>query len=344
MRALNRTNTSLPDVIEGVSGSDNIAELWRKHYSALFICVKSDPYEVSNTTNKDTLITFSEVHHAIKQLADNKASGSDHITAEHLKFATPKVAALLAICFTGLMAHGLLPSSMLAVTLVPVIKDKAGKIGSVDNYRPIALATVVSKILEKILLDRLNQYLTTSQNQFGFKAKLGTELCIYAVKEATHTYMRQNSSVLIGFIDASKAFDRVNHFKLLKKLKQRGAPDNIIRILIYWYSKQRMCVKWGNSVSTPFGVSNGVCQGGLLSPALFNLYMDELSQQLNECQTGCLIGNILINHLMYADDLAILSPSSAGFQQLLNICSDYGMKYDVQYNAKKSVVVISKSF
>ena len=149
--------------------------------------------------------------------------------------------------------------------------------------------------------------MTTSQNQFGFKAKLGTELCIYAVKEATHTYMRQNSSVLIGFIDASKAFDRVNHFKLFKKLKQRGAPDNIIRILIYWYSKQRMCVKWGNSVSTPFGVSNGVCQGGLLSPALFNLYMDELSQQLNECQTGCLIGNILINHLMYADDLAILS-------------------------------------
>ena len=99
-----------------------------------------------------------------------------------------------------------------------------------------------------------------------------------------------------------------------------------------------MCVKWGNSVSTPFGVSNGVCQGGLLSPALFNMYMDELSQQLNECQTGCLIGNILINHLMYADDLAILSPSSAGFQQLLNICSDYGMKYDVQYNAKKSVL------
>ena len=96
-----------------------------------------------------------------------------------------------------------------------------------------------------------------------------------------------------------------------------------------------MCVKWGNSVSTPLGVSNRVCQGGLLSPALFNLYMDELSQQLNECQTGCLIGNILINHLMYADDLAILSPSSAGFQQLLNICSDYGMKYDVQYNAKK---------
>ena len=94
----------------------------------------------------------------------------------------------LAICFTGLMAHGLLPSSMLAVTLVPVIKDKAGKIGSVDNYRPIALASVVSKILEKILLDRLIQYLTTSQNQFGFKAKLGTELCIYAVKEATHTY------------------------------------------------------------------------------------------------------------------------------------------------------------
>ena len=84
-------------------------------------------------------------------------------------------------------------------------------------------------------------------------------------------------------------------------------------------------------------------RGGLLSPALFNLYMDDLSRQLGGCRTGCMIGNTVINHFMYADDLAIIFPSSAGFQRLLNICTEYGVKFDVKYNAKKSVVMICRT-
>lgn len=72
-------------------------------------------------------------------------------------------------------------------------------------------------------------------------------------------------------------------------------------------------------------------------------YMDDLSRQLRDCRTGCIMGNTLINHFMYADDLAIISPSSAGFQQLLNICSDYGVKFDIKYNAKKSMIMICRT-
>ena len=64
---------------------------------------------------------------------------------------------------------------------------------------------------------------------------------------------------------------------------------------------------------------------------LFNLYMDDLSRQLSQCKTGCMVGNMLINHLIYADDLVIISPSSAGLQQLLRICSQYGVKYDIKF-------------
>ena len=149
--------------------------------------------------------------------------------------------------------------------------------------------------------------------------------------------------MLIGFIGATSAFDKINHHKLFVKLKQRGVPGSIIRILVYWYAKQSMRVKWGSCLSSPFGVGNGVRQGGLLSPALFNLYMDALSRQLAECRTGCMLGNSLINHFMYADVLALVSPCSAGFQQLLNICSEYGVKFDVKYNAKKSVVMICRT-
>ena len=79
--------------------------------------------------------------------------------------------------------------------------------------------------------------ISTAVNQFGFKAKHSADLCIYALKEAVDKYRRQTSAVLVGFIDASKAFDRVNHQKLFLKLTQRGAPGSIT-----WYSNQSMQV------------------------------------------------------------------------------------------------------
>lgn len=107
-----------------------------------------------------------------------------------------------------------------------------------------------------------------SDNQFGFKAKHGTDLCIYALKEIVNKYRDKHSSVLMCFIDASKAFDLVNHGKLYVKMRQRGVPEYIVIILAYWYAHQRMQVKWGNNTSAPFGVSNGVRQGGILSRSL----------------------------------------------------------------------------
>ena len=97
-------------------------------------------------------------------------------------------------------------------------------------------------------------------------------------------------------------------------------------------------------MSTPFYVSNGVRQGAILSPLLFNLYMDHLSGELKECSTGCLVGDRLINHMLYAGDLVVLSPSSAGLQQLLRICSQYGIiMYDIQFDSTKSVVLIART-
>ena len=274
---------------------------------------------------------------------NNKACGIDQISAEHLKYARDKICPLLAMCFTGLMVHGVLPESITSVQLVPVLKDKAGKLNSIDNYRPIALASILSKILERILLTCLEMFVLTADNQFGFKKKHGTDLCIYALKEIIDRYSSHNSTVFLCFIDASRAFDRINHAKLFQKMLDRGTPKHIVRLLVFWYANQKMQVKWGNVTSSHFAVSNGVRQGGILSPILFNIYMDYLSKELNKCNTGCLIGNSVVNHLMYADDLVILSPYSGGLQQLLKVCSKFGNEHDVVYNAKKSSVMIVRT-
>ena len=117
----------------------------------------------------------------------------------------------------------------------------------------------------------------------------------------------------------------------------------ISRILIYWYKNQDMCIRWGDAYSAKFKVTNGVRQGGILSPYIFNVYVDELSKELKKCNVGCNLNGHLINHIMYADELVLISPSSAGLSQLLRECEKFGTRHDVKYNAKKSAVMIYRS-
>ena len=124
-----------------------------------------------------------------------KSCGLDGIYAEHLKYSSQNYQLLLARCMTSLLVHGILPDKLMSVVLVPIIKDKSGMINSKDNYRPIAIASTMSKLLEKVLLERLKNYLFTSSHQFGFKSKHSTDACIYVLKETINNYVEKQSSV-----------------------------------------------------------------------------------------------------------------------------------------------------
>ena len=100
------------------------------------------------------------------------------IYAEHLKHCRNLIIPLLSMCFSSLFVHGCLPEAMISVVLVPIVKNKSASICSKSNYRPIALASIVSKVLEKIIYDRIVVYLNTCSNQFGFKAKHKKDMTI----------------------------------------------------------------------------------------------------------------------------------------------------------------------
>lgn len=152
---MNSCKPSLPCKVDGVFGVNAIAALWQQHHNKLFNCVLTEFYQVDNVEGVSTIKTH-EVYQVIQKLSVNKSTGMDSVPAEHPRLASPRLAPLLTLCFTAMMVHGCLPDSMMSVLLVPVVKDKAGKVSSSDNYRPIALASVLCKLVEHILLERVS--------------------------------------------------------------------------------------------------------------------------------------------------------------------------------------------
>jgi len=125
-------------------------------------------------------------------------------------------------------------------------------------------------------------HFATSDLQFGIKKGMSTSLCT----------VHNSSSVFGYFLDSSKAFDHVNHDILFSKLMERGIPPILNHFLLSWYKSQRMQVWWNATLSPAFSVTNGVWQGGVLSPILFTICMDDLLSGLKDLGIGCYTGTV----------------------------------------------------
>ena len=212
----------------------------------------------------------NQVATAISQLKLHK-SDAHGICSEHIRFATVIANNSLASFFTAAVRYGFMPKLFRDSVLVQVPKGKKDASIS-NNHRPIALSSNFSKVLERVILMSYEPFFKTSDLQFGFKTGSTTTLCTGVIKNVISRYAHRGSSVLGCFLDASKAFDLVDHQILFGILLERGLPLPIVHFLLSWYTTQKVQVRWGTHLSDPFSVSNGVCQGSILSPHLFAIY------------------------------------------------------------------------
>ena len=109
----------------------------------------------------------------VSKLECAKSAGPDGISAECFKFSNTNIHVLLSLLFSMCLSHGYLPSTLIKTTIVPIVKNKSANLSDSNNYRPIAIATITSKLLESVLLLKCSDYLTTCDNQFWFKASHG---------------------------------------------------------------------------------------------------------------------------------------------------------------------------
>ena len=119
------------------------------------------------------VINVHEQRQIVRGLKSKKAVGNDGIPSEVCKFASERLLTIMSIFLSGCMLSGKLPSTLMHVVIIPLLKSKSKYKADVNNYRPIATATALSKVLEQVLLSRLVRYLWTADSQFGFKGAHG---------------------------------------------------------------------------------------------------------------------------------------------------------------------------
>ena len=168
---------------------------------------------------------------------------------------------------------------------------------------------MIGKVLELVIMNREMNQLCTSELQFGFKEGLSTTMCTCMVQETVSYFVHEKSNVYGLLLDASKAFDRVNYVKLFRIMLEKGVCPLICNLLLDMYVNQRIKLRCIDVYSEFFTVSNGVKQGGILSPCLFSVYIDGMLNALQEENIGCFMGGVYAGALAYADDLMLLSPS-----------------------------------
>lgn len=288
-----------------------------------------------NDLSKINLLNISCIKSCIEKMELGKAIGVDGISAEHLKYAHCSLFEMLSWLFKMMLLHGYVPTLFCKGIVIPLIKDsKASKLSSA-NYRGITISTSISKVFEMAILQIINPYLTTDFNQFGFKAKSGCRNAISFLKATVQHYTTNGSTVNVCALDIAKAFDRINHFALFSILMKRNVDKFIIIMLQYWLLNSVSCVKWQGSFSDWYAIKAGVRQGGILSPILFNIYIDILFKRLKQLGVGCFIHDLNCSCLLYADDIILLSPSCIALQCLLNVCHNFANDYDLRFNVNK---------
>ena len=268
VKAQRVSKISNPSTVGGCDGDSNVLAMWSDHYKVIFSSTVHDAaLDVlrealdSVPANSCDFLESYEVAKSITKLNCGKSMDLNGLSPEHVICASESIAEPLALLFTSMLIHGHMPKEMIKSMMVPIIKSKTRSITDKSNYRPVAISTVMSKLFELLLLDRLEPYLTTMDNQFGFKKCHGTELCVFTLMEALRFYHSEGTPMFMCFLDASAAFDRISFEILFNKLIKLDVPLYLIRILYFWYFNQQICVRWNSLLADFFPVTNG----GILS-------------------------------------------------------------------------------
>ena len=347
---LNKGKSAIPPPFNGpelLSSASDKAKLFAENFSLnsnLDDSGVSLPVFPSRTNLKlhNISITPKMVRKVVINLDLSKASGPDCIPVVVLKNGEPELSYILAELFNNCLKESCFPDCWKVSSVVPVFKN-VGERSTAKNYRPVSLLSVVSKVFEKLVNNRIVDHLEKcglfSDFQYGFRSSRSTADLLTVVSDRiARAFNRSGATRAVAF-DISKAFDRVCHAGLLHKLKSYGISGPIFSLISSFLSNRRLRVDLDGKSSQEYPVNAGVPQGSILGPTLFLLYINDLPD------------DVICDVAIYADDTTLYSRcdwASDLWQQLelaselesdLRDTVDWGKKWLVDFNAEKTQLV-----
>ena len=293
--------------------------------------------------NLDFEISVAELSKATSILKAGKSVGFDNISNEMLSCVVKTNPELILKLFNDILKSGkTIPDWMIGM-IVPI--HKKGDKSQASNYRGITLLSCLGKLFLTILNNRLTKFVgdkgILSSSQLGFIKGNRTSDAHIILNNIIEEHCHMKKKRVFGcFIDFAKAFDSVPRDILLKKLLKYGINGNLFNIIKSLYVGDKACIKIGNSITGTFKINQGVRQGCILSPLLFNIFIADLAWEFEGWRDNIKIGSSTLGGLFWADDILALSDSEVGLKEKLKFLENYCVENCIQINTDKTKIMI----
>ena len=274
--------------------------------------------------------TKDEIFNAIESLKRNKSPGSDHIPGDFVKQCKDSLVDILCDIHNYRISNKTFPDKWAEGIRSAVFKNGAKK--DPNNYRGITILPIFEKIFEIVIYNRLEflneAFCKIDESNGGFMKERRTSDNIFILNGLIKKQLLRGKRLYVCFVDFSKAFDRVNRLIMFYKLIRGGWSGRVIDTLQDLYKKTHSRLKVDGHLSKFIYDTVGVNQGGNASGLLFRKYMSDLSDYLH-FEFGVIAGDLILAHLLWADDLVLMSDSLSGIKKQLDglqrFCSDNHM-------------------
>ena len=310
-------------------------QAWKSHYERLlneeFLWDKESLSQAAPVQGPARIVTKDMVRWAMSKMKKGKAAGLTGVVIEMLEASGGTSIDVVTDLINQIISEGQMPGDWQVSSIVNCFKGKGDALER-GNYRGLKLLEQVMKILERIVDKLIREQVHINDMQFGFMKGRGTTDAIFIARQLQEKYIAKKKKLYFAFVDLEKAFDRVPRDVVWWAMRKLGVEEWLVKVVQSMYHNVRSRVRVNGEFSDEFEVKVGVHQGSVLSPLLFIMVLEALSQ---EFRTGCPW------ELLYADDLVIVAESLDELTERLKLWKENMESKGLRVNMPKTKCLVS---